>query len=244
MTDIIIAILEDNPIDQIKMKVMLSKSISTQYRFHLGGIFTELDALLAYVATHKVDLVLSDIIIDGQPLGIELLKKLRHTTTLPIILMTLSQEEELFMEAQQYRSVHYLIKPFHAISLHSTIEKTLEEYKKSKQYDFLDKKYLHLSNKTGQKEYVWFTEIIYIEADDNYCYIYTTAKKYSLRKSLSKLLSEDLNDLFIRIHHRYAVNKLYIQVAEAELITLVSGMSLPVGRSFKKEVHVALKRHI
>lgn len=242
MNDITVVVLEDNPIDQIKMRVMLSKSISTQYKFHLGDIFTELDALLDYLSSHKVDLVLSDIMIQDQPLGIELLKRLRHTTV-PIILMTLSQEEELFMEAQKYRSVHYLIKPFHAISLHSTIEKTLQEHHKSKQYDFLDKKYLHLSNKTGQKDHVWFTEIVYIEADDSYCYIYTATKKYILRKSLNKLLSEDLNDLFIRIHHRYAVNKLHIQTSEADMLKLVGEINLPVGRSFKKEVSEALKRH-
>lgn len=242
MNDIVVVVLEDNPIDQIKMQVMLSKSISTQYQFHVGGIFTELDALLAYVATHKVDLVLSDIMIDGQPLGIELLRSFRHTN-LPIILMTLSQEEELFMKAQQYRSIHYIIKPFHAISLHSAIEKALEEHQKSKQYDFLDKKYLHLSNKTGQKEYVWFTEIIYIEADDSYCYVYTSTKKYILRKSLHKLLSEDLNDLFIRIHHRYAVNKLHIQTSKTDMLKLVGEISLPIGRSFKKEVNEVLKRH-
>ncbi|NBB23451.1 response regulator [Runella sp. CRIBMP] len=240
MNDIIILVLEDNPLDQIKMRVMLSKPISTLYRFHLGGIFTELDPLIHYLSGHQVDLVLSDIMIKEQPVGIHLLKKLRDASV-PVILMTLSQEEELFVEAQQYRRVPYLIKPFHAISLQSTIEKALEEHYKNKLYDFLDKKYLYLSNKTGQRDRVWFDEIVYIEYDDNYCQFHTPTKKYLLRKSLSMLLSEDMNDLFIRVHHRYAINKIHIQIVKADLITLVGDITLPVGRSYKREVSDTLR---
>ena len=221
---------------------MLSKSISTQHTFHLGGIFAELDALLTYINNHKVDLILSDIMIKDQPLGIELLKRLQNTTV-PIILMTLSQEEDLFVEAQHYRNVHYLVKPFHAISLQSAIEKTLEEYEKNKLHDFLDKKYIRLSSKTGQQDQVWFSEIIYVEADDNYCYIYTLTKKYILRKSLNKLLVE-LDDNFIRIHYSYAVNKLHIKTSATDILKLTNDILLPVGRSFKKVIKEYLKKHI
>jgi DNA-binding LytR/AlgR family response regulator len=242
INDIAIVILEDDPIDQIKIKIMLSEPISSQYNFRIEGVFTQLGDLLLYLTNHQVDLILSDIFIQNETVGIELLRKLRDTTT-PIVLMTGSQENGLFLEAQKYRSVHYLIKPFHAISLQSAIEKALDEYNKSKQYDFLDKKYLYLSSKTGQRDQVWFTEIVYIEAEDNYCYIHTPTKKYVLKKSLSKLLSDDLDARFIRIQHKYAVNKLHIKKAETDIVQLTGELVLPVGRSFRKELNDAVKRH-
>jgi DNA-binding LytR/AlgR family response regulator len=243
MVEVIIVLLEDDPIDQIKMKFMLSEHTSSQYKFHLAGIFTQLDDLLKYLTNQKVDLILSDIFIQKKSVGIELLKKLRDIAT-PIVLMTSSQDQEVFLEAQRHRSVQYLVKPFHAITLHSAIEKALEEYSKSKQYDFIDKKYLYLSSKTGQYDQVWFSEIVYIEAEDSHCFIYTLTKKYILKKSLSKLLSEVLDDYFIRIHHKYAVNRGHIQKLDADILQLIGQIVLPIGKSFRKELNTFIKRHI
>lgn len=243
MNDIVIVMLEDDPIDQIKIEIMLAEQISAQYKYRLVGIYTNLEDLITYINDHKVDLILSDIMIENKPVGIELLKIIKDTH-FPVILMTTSQDQKLFSESQKYLSVHYLIKPFHAITLHSAIEKTLEAHKKSKQYDFVDKKYLYLSSKAGHQDQVWFAEITYIEADDSHCYIHTSAKKYVLKKSLSKLLAEDLDDQFIRIHHKYAVNKLHIRQLETDTVQVTGPLILPIGRSFKKEVKSALKYHI
>jgi DNA-binding LytR/AlgR family response regulator len=243
INDMLVVVLEDDPIDQIKVKIMLSERISSHYTFRLGGIFTQLQDLLMYINNHKVDLVLSDIMIENKPIGIELVKTLQNAS-IPIILMTASQDQGLFLASQKYLSVHYLIKPFHAITLQSAIEKTLEAHQKSKQYDFVDMKYLYLSNKSGHQDQVWFTEIIYIEADDSHCYIHTPTKKYVLKKSLSKVLGDDLNDQFIRIHHKYAVNKLHIRQLETDTVQVTGLLTLPVGRSFKKGLKSSLKHHI
>lgn len=242
VNDISVAILEDDTIDQIKIEMMLTKHLSSQYKYRLGGIYSKLDDLITYLNDHKVDLILSDIMIDNKPIGLELLKIFKDTQ-LPVVLMTSSQDPKLFLESQKYLSVHYLIKPFHAITLQSTIEKTLEAHQKSKQYDFLDKKYLYLSSKAGHKDQVWFAEIMYIEADDSHCYIHTSAKKYVLKKSLSKLLEEDLNDQFIRIHHKYAVNRIHIQHSKADTVQLTEPIVLPVGKSFRKELKGFIKKH-
>ncbi len=242
ISDVLIVMLEDDPIDQIKIELMLSERISSQYKYHLGGSYTQLEDLITYLNDHKVDLVLSDIMIGNKPIGIEVLKILRDTFV-PVVLMTTSQDQKLFLEAQKNLSVQYLIKPFHAITLQSAIEKTLEAHQKSKQYDFVDKKYLYLSSKAGQQDQVWFTEIVYIEADDSHCYFHTLSKRYVLKKSLTKLLGEDLNDHFIRIHHKFAVNKVHIQQSEANTLKLTGQVVLPVGKSFRKELNSFLKRH-
>ena len=240
MNDIQIVLLEDDPIDRIKIEIMLSEPILPQYSFRLAGIFAESEALLDYVATHKVDLILSDIYIQNKPVGLELLKRLRDTP-IPIVMMTMAQEPDLYAKSQSYRSVHYLIKPFHAISLQSAVSKALEEYHKSKQYDFADKKYLYLTGKTGKRERVLFSDIVYIEAEDSHCYIHTLTKKYALKKSLSKLLAEDLNSYYIRIHHKYAANRSHIQKSGMDTLQLTGQVVLPVGKSFRKELINTLK---
>jgi len=242
MDEVKIVLLEDDPVDQIKIEIMLKESISSQYKFNLVGVFTHLETLLSYLSSHKVDLILSDIFIQRKPVGIELLKKNRDAAT-PVVLMTLSHSHEIFVEAQSYRLVHYLIKPFHSISLQSTIYKALEEYQRSKQYDFVDKKFLYLSTKANNKEQVRFADIVYIEADDSHCYIHTLTKKYVMKKSLNKLLSEEFNAQFIRVHHKYAANPLHILTSELDILRLTGQVVLPVGKSFKKGIGDFLKRH-
>ena len=97
MDNILIVLLEDDPIDQIKIEIMLAERISSQHKYLLGGIYTQLDDLLTYLSNHEVDLILSDIFIQKKPVGIELLKALQGTPT-PVVLMTTSQDQELFLE--------------------------------------------------------------------------------------------------------------------------------------------------
>lgn len=73
--------------------------------------------------------------IDKKAAGIELFKRMKQST-IPIILLTNSWRKKVFLQAQRQRSVHYLIKPFHQLSLHSINEQTLEVHLSSKQYLF------------------------------------------------------------------------------------------------------------
>ena len=241
METINVIVLEDNPIDQIRIKFMLSECISEQYNFKLVGVFSQGEELLKSLEQHKVDLVISDIFIEDKPVGIELLKKI-SAISIPFILMTQSKDSKLFLEAQQKNSIPYLVKPFHTFTLLSTMLKALEERRRNTQSEFLNLKFLYLTHKTGHQEQVWFTEIVYIEAIDSHCYIYTIAKKYTLKKSLKKLLTEDLNEQFIRVHHKFAVNKHHIHKSVNGTVILTNNLTLPVGRAFSKDLNTSLKR--
>lgn len=227
-----ILVLEDNPIDVLKIEMMLSDATGKQ-PYRLVGIYTSLPPLLEFLQNGDVDIVLSDIFIDSTPVGIELLQIL-NKKHIPVILMTSSHDKTLYTTAQQKKPVHYLIKPFHNLTLQSTIEKALFEHKQSKQYNLLDQKYLFLSGLGGQKEQVWFDEIIYLSSDLNNCFIYSSKKKYITKKSLSKLLNEDLGDGFLRIHQQYVINKLHIISIKQDNVVVTGDIALPIGKSFRK----------
>ena len=143
MKQVTIVLLDDDPIDCIKVEIMVSEFITNEMTFRLVAVFSELDALLTYLQTHTVDIIISDIFTEKKATGIELLKTLRHNQT-PIILVTQSLEKEVFTEAKKYRKFHYLIKPFHQLTLQSTIENIMAENFKEKAYNALDKQYLFL----------------------------------------------------------------------------------------------------
>jgi DNA-binding LytR/AlgR family response regulator len=240
MKQVTIVLLDDDPIDCIKVEIMISEFISNDMTFKLIAVFRELDALLIYLQTHIVDIIISEIFTDKKTAGIELLKKLKYNHT-PIILVSQSIEKGIFVEAKKYRKFYYLIKPFHHLTLQSTIENILAENIKEKTYNSLDKQYLFLKGRLNNIDKILFEEILFLEADGNYCFIHSTNKKYVIKKSLSKLLTEELNGSFIRIHHKYAINKQHILIIRDRTLQILGRIDLPIGKTFKKNISNLLK---
>lgn len=236
-----IVILEDSPIEMLTVRMMLEEPVTSKYEYQVVGTFETLELLLPFLETTSVDVILADIFYKNHPMGLELLRK-KITTYIPVILMTSSQLKTVFSEAQQVRSVHYLIKPFHSFTLHSTIDRVYEEFQKNKQYDFFTHKFLYISGKSGQREQVLFGEIVYLESEGNYCYIFTGNKKYVLKKSLSHLLANELDHRFIRVHQKYAVNTKYIKSLKSDALQLTGLTELPIGQRFQKSVREFLKK--
>ncbi len=241
MIPIRIVILEDSPIEMLTVKMMLEEPVTSKYEYQVVGTFETLELLLPFLETTSVDIILADIFNKNRPMGLELLKK-KITTYIPVILMTSSQLKTVFSEAQQVRSVHYLIKPFHSFTLHSTIDRVYEEFQKNKQYDFFTHKFLYISGKSGQREQVLFEEIVYLESEGNYCYIFTVSKKYVLKKSMTQLLANELDSRFIRVHQKYAVNTKYIKSLKSDELQLTGLTELPIGQRFQKSVREFLKK--
>ncbi|MFN8344284.1 MAG: LytTR family transcriptional regulator DNA-binding domain-containing protein [Spirosomataceae bacterium] len=239
MPTVSVILLEDNAIDALKVQMMLNEKYG-KYKFLLLGIFDTLPPMLEYLQHHEVDIVISDIFIKNRPVGLEVLQALL-LRNIPIVLTTNSHDKSLFDASRQYREVYYLIKPFHALTLHSILEKIVEEQAKSKNHNFADRKYFYLSGMGGHREQVFFDEIIYLLSESNNCFIFTASKKYVVKKSLTKILNEDLGEGFLRIHQQYIINKLHLKKAGHDTLTLTGAISLPVGKSFRKGVMAFLK---
>ena len=104
----------------------------------------------------------------------------------------------------------------------------------------MNKKYLFLKGKSDNIDKVRLDEILFLETDGNYCFIHIMSRKYILKKSLNKILQEDLDDNFIRIHHRFAVGKHHIQMVRLHSLEIKGKIELPIGKSFKKMINSLL----
>lgn len=81
---------------------------------------------------------------------------------------------------------------------------------------------------------VKFTNICYIQAEGNYCYIkLLDGKKYASKISLRQLLAKLPESLFIRIHKSFVLNLTYLEKIDTkERQVYVSDEVLPIGRTF------------
>lgn len=230
-----IALLEDNQIDSMLLQMFLAEPPTDKHQFQLVGAFEAVDPLLETLQTTKVDLVLSDIFVQKRPIGLTLLEQLNRRF-MPVILITNSLDTAVFETAQRMHCLRFLSKPLNQFTLHSAIDSVYNEAQLQRKYDFTDQKYIYLRGRGGNRNQVLFGEITHIESDRNYCYIYTITGKYAVKQSLIKLLTHELDDRFIRVHQRFAVNKAFIkQVADTHLV-ISDKLQLPMGKSYQKLV--------
>lgn len=237
MKTIKVVLLEDDPIDRLKIEIMLSTSESSEYEIILIDTFNTLETFLLYLQNQikEIDVIISDIFINNRAKGLKLLKELANSD-IPVILTTSSHDTAIYNEAKSIRRVQYLIKPFHKLTLQSSIILVFEENEIRKLHYEDDAKFLFLKSKLNHNERTNINDIIFIEAEGNYCYIHTQEKKYVLKKSLTKLISEDLDKLFVRTHSKFAVNKNYIKLLRSRTILLTNNVDLPIGISFKQTI--------
>ena len=235
MNTINIVLLEDDPIDRIKVEIMITQFISNEYNFKLVNTFEKLESLIEFLETKTVDIIISDIFTKKRATGIELLKKIKNNI-IPIILITQSHNPEVYEEAKEYHNIQYLIKPFHKLTLQSAIESAIKANLQEKNAS-LNKKYLFLKGKSDNLDKIRLDEILFLETDGNYCFIHILNRKYILKKSMNKILQEDLDDNFIRIHHRFAVGQHHIQMVKLHSLEITGRIELPIGKSFKKTIN-------
>jgi DNA-binding LytR/AlgR family response regulator len=81
-------------------------------------------------------------------------------------------------------------------------------------------------------------DIIYLEALKDYTKIVTTTKKHCVLSTIGNLLKENHFQSFVRIHRSYAVQKNYIDKKMTNELLLNNGVLIPIGRSYKENLHI------
>lgn len=86
-------------------------------------------------------------------------------------------------------------------------------------------------------------DILYIQSDQNYCFIHLKNKKFVVKISLTSLLNKLPKNKFVRTHQSYAVAIEWIDKLNiGERTIVIEGISLPLSRNYRKdllnEIHV------
>lgn len=86
-------------------------------------------------------------------------------------------------------------------------------------------------------------EIIYLQGDGNYTYVYTIlGKRYLISKTM-KAIQTILNAGFIRIHKSYTINPIHLVARiEPDRVLLSSGQQLPIARRRIIEMHEVMSQ--
>ncbi len=82
---------------------------------------------------HRPDLVLMDIMLEGEKDGIQAAEEMRKSFNIPVVFLTAHADEKTLERAKVTQPYGYIIKPFKEIDLRTTIEISLHKHSQERQ---------------------------------------------------------------------------------------------------------------
>lgn len=226
MKDIICMAIDDEP---------MALSVISGFCARKGGYilttFTDPQEALSRLVEIRPELVFLDIEMDGTS-GLEVAGRLPSGCA--VIFTTAYAKYAL--DGYDLGVVDFLHKPFS----YSRFEKALDkaaiavEYirsKKSSQVITVKEEYLNVP--------IPISEIMYIEAMNNYCRIFRTGDVITqTRMTLRSLIDMLPQEAFVRIHRSYVVAADKVTGFNKKEVCLAGGKVLPVGRQYSDNIEI------
>jgi len=197
---------------------------------------------LSKIRDIKPDLVLLDINIKGKADGIELGSRIREEFNIPFIYLTAYTDKATIDRAKKTEPDGFLVKPFDEKSLRSTIEIAL--YKHDHNGKSGSKEPAAASDQEVALDYIFvkvkhriikvmYSDILWVEAYDNYSFIVTADQKYLVSSTLKDMEQKLPSQNFVRVHRSYIANLDKIEALEENSVVF-SKSDIPIGKSYKK----------
>ncbi|MFD2035459.1 LytR/AlgR family response regulator transcription factor [Belliella marina] len=179
------------------------------------------------------DLIIMDILINGNIDGIDLAYKIKDSYQIPIVFLTGYTDKVYLERISNILYEGYLLKPFTLDRLKSCLYLAFKEFEK-KRKAVPKQKTLKIRDK-GFLVPVPINEITHLEADGLYTKVHTLNKPYTVRDILKDVAEQLPSENFIRIHKSYIVNKDHIVGFNAKELN-VGLKVVPIRRGFYKEL--------
>lgn len=136
-----IVIVEDVAVIRLHLQHIVSKD------YLIAGTYSSGESLLAEVDVVRPDLILMDIILDGELNGLEtasLIKNLHGN--IPIIFLTALTDDQTIKQAKELIPYGYIMKPFNEREVLTGIEMALHRHAVEQKFDRLNSKFLTVIN--------------------------------------------------------------------------------------------------
>lgn len=232
-----ILIVEDEMIIAANISLQL-----TELGYEVIGIVPRGEDALLHIKDSQPDILLLDINLKGKLDGIETAEAMQKTHDIPVIYLTANIDDAHFNRAKQTHPFGFIAKPFKKLDLQRAIEITLSQIaSKGEKGDVIQNMESLILNDSifvrhlNSMVKVNITDILYIEAERNYCRIYSKNKEYVLVMTLKDMADKLPTKHFLRVHRSYIVNLSQInEIANSHVV--IEKKAIPISKSFKNEL--------
>ncbi len=240
MSKVRILIIEDEPDLSEDLQFSLE-----DIGYEVTGIAPDLKEAFGLFYAQDPDLVIVDIMLNGQPDGIAFAERMNENPVRkkPIIFLTGMNDKATFEIAKKTMPSSYLLKPYNIKELQFAIELAVEQFHGGErifaqtasnaaamQDSFFIKKQDHLVK-------VHYSDIQCVSVEGRYSDIYTEEGKYTVRYSLGDM-GRKLPTFFMRVHNNYLVNLNQVKnfnTRDNQLL-LVGDRYIPVSKRMKEQL--------
>jgi DNA-binding LytR/AlgR family response regulator len=228
-----ILIVEDDMIIAANLSMQL-----TQLGYEVTGIETRGEEAVAHAKVNTPDIILMDIQLKGTLTGIETAALIKKYLSIPLIYITANSDEGTFNKAKETNPFAFISKPFNKIDLERTIALAMQHYDKQQtpavtheaEPEILgDRIFVRFNSRLIK---ILLKDILYIEAERNYCNIITEENNYMVVCTLKTIEAKLLAGDFVRVHRSYIVNILKLD-ALAEDYVEINKKLIPVSKTYK-----------
>ncbi len=198
------------------------------------------DEALEMIETEHPDIVLLDIMIQGDKDGIDLAWEIKENIKVPFIFLTSSSDPLTVEKAKSVDPPAYLVKPFNRDDLFTSIEIALHNFKTdniSLSPQHVLKDVLFIKDKELYKKLL-FDEILFLKSDHVYVDIITTKGKFVIRSTMNDILKK-LNEKFYRTHRSCIVNLEKIDSIQGEEL-VVGKHNIPIAKNYRDNLLIGL----
>lgn len=240
-----ILVVEDEMIIGAKISMFL-----TELGYEVTGILPRAEEALFHIKDNTPDIILLDIQLKGDMNGIVLANILQKDYKIPIIFLTANTDNDTFQLAKEAKPYAFLAKPFNKLGLQRALELTINLMATSS--DIKDESLLSkitpiqiLSDRIfvrykRKMVKILFEDILYVEAERNYCRIITSNKEYVLSKPMKSLENKLPSAHFQRIHRSYIVNLSKVEEVE-DTFALVGQKALPISKAYREAFFLRIR---
>ncbi len=204
--------------------------MSKSTALNLVGTFSDSIAARDVLTKRQdIDLVILDIQMPNMD-GFDFIRSLDF----PPNIILISSAEEFALKAFDFNVVDFLLKPVTYGRFCKAIDKTIRYFSRKESAPSGDEEIFIKKGSSLVK--LKLTEIIYIEALENYVTLNTNNDKFTIHFTMKAIENQLPSGVFIRVHRSFIINKSMIQSIKENTLDLIVGgsvKSIPVGKSFR-----------
>ena len=228
-----ILIVEDEPIIASDIEMILE-----ELDYDVTGIEDCAEDAINSIEENKPDLILLDINIEGDIDGVMLAQDINKMYQIPFVFLTSNTDSHTINRVKRTKPAGFIVKPFNEKDFQSVIEIALITTNNTKPTEKNDTFFIKTSNGLVK---INMSEIIYIQADDNYSKIFTSSKKHLVSYTLKKVTEKLLHTNLIRIHRSFIINTNFIDKIKDGFV-YIGEKEIPIGRSYQETLFSKISR--
>jgi DNA-binding LytR/AlgR family response regulator len=233
-----VLIVEDTP----EQSDLLTK-VLVDNQYHVVGVANSHQKALEMFLANKVDILVIDIFLNGNPDGILFAETINALpgASRPFVFLTSSTDRSIFERAKLTRPFSFLLKPFNTLEVLYALEMAIEKfYGQEEVFDseeedtVIGTEYFFIKKKDVLKK-VAVSDIVHVEVEERYCSIYSVDDRFVVQISMNKMLELLDATIFFRTHRNFIVNVNSIEEIQTSdnLLQMSNGKLIPIGEKYR-----------